>query len=80
MGAQRCYFTLLGGLTAGDLDANVQHFTLSFDGDSTTGISGIETAGGKTTGPVYDLQGRKMDATRLPKGIYIQNGRKVVKK
>ena len=34
-----------------------------------------------TTGKeeIYDLQGRKMNSKNLPKGIYIINGKKVVK-
>ena len=29
---------------------------------------------------VYDLQGRRVDASMVKKGVYIQNGRKVMKK
>ena len=46
-------------------------------GETSTGISGIENGISDDGTPVYDLQGRRV---RIPhKGIYIQNGRKVVK-
>ena len=48
------------------------------------GISGIETFGNETNNAangLYDLQGRKLrNDTALPKGIYIKDGRKVVKR
>lgn len=58
---------------------NNARFTLSLNisGGDTTGIKGIEeTEFGN--GDYYDLQGRKVQPS-VKKGIYIQNGRKVVK-
>jgi hypothetical protein len=52
--------------------------TLMIDSDGqTTGISSIRHNDSKD---VYDLSGRKVgtNTSRLPKGIYIVNGRKVV--
>lgn len=49
----------------------------------TTGIKSIRQEGDTTDGgdaPVYDLFGRKQDAGRLSKGIYITKGRKFVVK
>lgn len=48
--------------------------------NSTTGISSIETT---KSNIVYDLQGRVVSRTgisALPKGLYIMNGKKVIKK
>lgn len=48
---------------------------------SATGIEGIEA--GQTAGAVktvYTLDGRKVEAQKLPKGIYIVNGKKVIVK
>ena len=48
--------------------------------DVIDGINGIknEKLNMQNGGAVYDLSGRKIDG-KLPKGIYIQNGRKFVK-
>ena len=55
--------------------------------DKTTGIDGMTDGTTVTDGPVYDLQGRRMadrldDAARhrLPAGVYIVGGRKVILK
>jgi hypothetical protein len=56
---------------------NNTRFTLSLSGGDTTGIKSVkETESGN--GDCYDLQGRKVQPS-VKKGIYIQNGRKVVK-
>lgn len=50
-------------------------FSLKLDG-GLTGINGVENAGADA--PVYDLQGRRLP--QVPeKGIYIQNGKKIMK-
>ncbi len=50
-------------------------FSLKLDG-GLTGIEGVESAGADA--PVYDLQGRRLP--QVPeKGIYIQNGKKIMK-
>lgn len=53
---------------------------LDMGDNSTTGISSIETTKSHI---VYDLQGRMVSRTglsALPKGLYIMNGKKVIKK
>ena len=44
-----------------------------------TGVKNVETQTTAGKNEVYDLQGRKMNSKNLPKGIYIVNGKKVVK-
>lgn len=46
-----------------------------------TGIEAIRTTPSVQNGMIYDLQGRKMGTTwdALPKGLYIVNGKKIVK-
>ena len=53
-----------------------------FDNDETTGIDASATIKGNrgNDNVVYDLQGRRVDESRLPKGIYIVNGKKFVVK
>ena len=55
----------------------VQGYRLDLGG-TTTGIEGAPAAGAATDGTWYDLSGRRVTAPT--KGIYIQNGRKVVVK
>ena len=77
-----------GVSTIGTLDANasVRSAMLSDNeanaisvaiGGTTTGISLIEKERLSDGNPAYDLQGRKVSVPR--KGLYIQNGHKVVK-
>lgn len=49
-------------------------FSLKLDG-GLTGIEGVESAGGNA--PAYDLQGRRLPQVPT-KGLYIQNGKKVM--
>lgn len=56
----------------------VLHITRSIGGgDDTTGINGITTETGEKQ-EVYSLDGIKMNAAK--KGVYIQNGKKIIKK
>ena len=85
MNACRAYFEL-------NLDApdEVKAFVLDFNEDKADGIGSIQNssqssgAGGtkfkvQSEGEeCYDLSGRKMPNGKLPKGIYIQNGRKIL--
>ena len=50
-------------------------FSLKLDG-GLTGIEGVENVAGKA--PAYDLQGRRLPQVPT-KGLYIQNGKKVIK-
>ncbi len=65
-------------------DSGAKQLSIVIDGE-TTGIGGATN--GRANGPVYDLQGRRMadrldDATRhrLPAGVYIVGGRKIILK
>lgn len=64
---------------AGDDDSRfVLHITRGIGGgDDTTGINGITTETGEKK-EVYSLDGIKMNAAK--KGVYIQNGKKIIKK
>lgn len=64
---------------AGDDDSRfVLHITRGIGGgDDTTGINGIITETGEKQ-EVYSLDGIKMNAAK--KGVYIQNGKKIIKK
>lgn len=57
--------------------------TISFDGEA-TGISAVTTTSTSANGAVYDLSGRRVDASlaaaKLAKGIYVVNGKKVAVK
>ena len=79
--ACRAYFQLLNGLTGGDPAAGVRAFVLSFGnaGDPARIIPAV-TAGEGARAPHawYDLSGRRLDKQPTAKGIYVNNGRKVV--
>lgn len=64
---------------AGDDDSRfVLHITRGIGGgDDTTGINGVTTETGEKQ-EVYSLDGIKMNAAK--KGVYIQNGKKIIKK
>lgn len=53
-------------------------FDFSFDEGVATGIDSIESIGFDMNAPVYDLQGRQVN--RLHKGVFIQNGKKIIVK
>ena len=57
--------------------ANGAVFRVNIDGEATSIISTTDNT--DNTDSVYDLQGRKVD-NAATKGVYIQNGRKVVVK
>ena len=81
--ACRAYFELLNGLTAGDPISGVRSFRLNFDGDPTGITTTNYTNFTNSEDTWYDLQGRriangKLSNGKLPKGLYIHNGRKVV--
>ena len=48
--------------------------------DGTTGISLTPNPSPEGEGSIYDIQGRKLQATPTTKGLYIVNGKKVVVK
>ena len=80
MNAFRGYFQLKQGLTAGNQSAGVRAFVLNFGDDSNA--TGILTT--NFTNPTnsdnewYSLDGCRLNGKPTSKGIYINNGRKVV--
>ena len=93
MGSCRAVFRLHNGLAVGDLvpgGAKATRFVMNFGSDDTTGIvevnadadlksasheSGISNSLQRAW---YDLQGRRLTGKPTEKGIYINNGKKVV--
>lgn len=71
-----------------DLDAVLASFSNKDNGGETTGINGVTTVNGNNSnvndGNVYDLSGRLVavngETDKLPKGVYIINGRKFIKR
>ena len=76
IGAFRAYFTLNDGLIAGDPASGVNNFVLNF-GDDTNGIEDIESSISQSE-VWYTLSGMKLSGKPNAKGVYINNGRKVV--
>ena len=67
----RAYFQLKGEA------AGARAFSLNFGDGETTGVTDVRSKMVDVRGDYFDLQGRKVENT-AKKGIYIQNGRKVV--
>jgi hypothetical protein len=80
--AFRAYFQLKQGLTAGESTSPVRAFRLNFgDGegndDNATGI--ITTNSTNSDNVWYTIDGRKLNGKKpTQRGIYINNGKKVV--
>lgn len=79
--AFRGYFQLKGGLKAGDLPANgAKNIVLNFGNNETTGIDeptpNPSPNGGES---YYSIDGRRLQGEPAKKGIYIKNGKKVIK-
>lgn len=55
----------------------VQGFVLNLEEGETTGIATVVT---NEDAPIYNLQGIRMNGKNLPKGIYIQGGKKFMVK
>lgn len=71
----RCYFTFTDPSGAGKL----QILNLSLTEDGATAISQVERDEEQSMSGTYDLMGRKVDEKNMRRGIYVINGRKVVK-
>ena len=56
---------------------SVQGFVLNLEEGETTGIATVVT---NEDAPIYNLQGIRMNGKNLPKGIYIQGGKKFMVK
>ena len=81
MNACRGYFQLKQGLTAGSQSGGARAFVLNFGDDSNaTGIISVYDSGFTVNGSDawYSLDGCRLNGKPTAKGIYINNGRKVV--
>jgi len=79
--ACRAYFQLKQGLTVGEPANGVRAFVLNFGDDETTGIISIENGKLKIENDAdtwYSLDGRKLSGKPSVKGVYVNNGRKVI--
>ena len=81
--ACRAYFQLKQGLTAGEptspQQARVRAFVLNSGDDETTGILTTNfTNSTNSDTEWYSLDGRRLDGKPTRRGIYVNNGRKVV--
>ena len=82
IGACRAYFQL-NGLTVGEQTLGAKKFVLNFGEEETTGIVSIEDEKLKVengAGAWFTLDGRKLSGKPTRKGVYVNNGRKVVVK
>ena len=77
--AFRAYFQL-NNITAGNPSSSgVRAFVLNFDGNEQTGITTTNyTNFSNSDNAWYDLSGRKLSGKPTTKGLYINNGKKVV--
>jgi hypothetical protein len=57
-------------------DAAPARLSFFIDGEETTGIEGLTTTISEGEGTLYNLNGQKVNNAK--KGVFIQNGRKVV--
>ncbi len=83
LGAQRAYFKV--GEDGTQQARSITGFNISFDNNDITGISGVIGNSGASNGlrPMdkdqwYDLNGRRLSGIPSGKGVYLNNGRKVV--
>jgi hypothetical protein len=85
LGAQRGFFKL-SGITAGDKAAGVRSFVLDFGDGETTGIietranSQLSTLHSSLKEAWYTLDGLRLSGKPTTKGVYINNGKKIVVK
>ena len=70
-------YTFYSDATAGVDNTRFVMF-LSAENNGTTGIDAVGNESKMNDNDIYDLQGRKVEDTSI-KGIYIQNGKKIVK-
>lgn len=76
LGAFRAYFRLQG-ITAGDLAAGARSVVLDFD-DETTLINEVSGNNTAETDAWFSLDGRRLASKPSVKGIYLNNGKKVI--
>ena len=76
MPKHRCYFDIL------NVPAGAKLMLMDNFGEVITGIDGVEADDlVRTTGRIYNLNGQQVgnDLEALPRGVYIVNGKKVMK-
>ena len=79
--ACRGYFQLKQGLTVGEAANGVRAFVLNFGDDETTGIISIDNGQliiDNSMDAWYSLDGRRLSGKPTQRGIYVNNGCKVV--
>ena len=78
IGSCRAYFQLQGGLTAGDpaTPNAISAFKLNFGDDESTGITTTNYT--NSSDAWYTIDGQLLNGKPTQKGIYINNGKKVV--
>ncbi len=60
-------------------NGNARSFKIVFDNGDATGVNEVIEVNEVSDDTLYDLNGRKLNAKPTRKGVYIQNGQKVVK-
>ena len=78
IGAQRAYFKIGSG--DAEAPAFIASFNIDFGDGETTGIISVHDSGFTVNGSDawYSLDGRKLDGKPTQRGVYINNGKKVV--
>jgi hypothetical protein len=78
IGAQRAYFKI--GEDGAMLARRLTAFNIDFGDDEATGIISVHDSGFTVNGSDvwYTLDGRKLDGKPSVKGVYVNNGRKVI--
>ena len=76
IGAFRAYFELGDGITAGDLANGIRAFSLNFGEGESTGITTTNYT--NPSDAWYTIDGQLLNGKPTQKGIYINNGKKVV--
>jgi len=77
VGSCRALFQL-NGITAGDLSTQARAFVLNFGEDEATGVREVKEVREVKDNSWYTLDGRRLTGKPTTKGLYINNGRKVV--
>ena len=77
VGSCRALFQL-NGITAGDLSTQARAFVLNFGEDEATGVREVKEVREVKDNSWYTLDGRRLTGKPTTKGLYINNGKKVV--
>ena len=80
IGSCRAYFQLAEGITAGEPNntEGIKQFVLNFGDEETTSIVNCQLSTVNSDDAWYDMSGRKLSGKPTEKGIYINNGHKIV--